>query len=126
MAGRFEGLSDLEWKLFDDVFPKESSKRGKGMPHAPYRHVLNSLLYILITGCRWCDLPRGDIWASKSSSHRWLKRWRSDGTFEHLKARILAIRLQPLSLRLIADEKGLINWEFGAIDGSFSPWEGRR
>lgn len=46
MAGRFEGLSDLEWKLFDDVFPKESPKRGKGMPHAPYRHVLNSLLYI--------------------------------------------------------------------------------
>lgn len=57
MARRFEGLTDLEWKLFDDVFPQEPSKRGKGMPHAPYRHVLNSLLYILITGCRWCDLP---------------------------------------------------------------------
>jgi hypothetical protein len=23
MARRFEGLSDLEWKLFDDVFPEE-------------------------------------------------------------------------------------------------------
>ena len=21
MAGRFEGLSDLEWKLFEDIFP---------------------------------------------------------------------------------------------------------
>ncbi|WP_375515922.1 transposase [uncultured Nostoc sp.] len=59
MAGRFNGLSDLEWKLFEDIFPKQASQRGKGMPHAPYRHVLNSLLYILITGCRWCDLPRG-------------------------------------------------------------------
>jgi hypothetical protein len=39
MAGRFERLSDLEWKLFDDVFPEERSKRGKGMPHAAYRHV---------------------------------------------------------------------------------------
>jgi transposase len=56
MAGRFEGLSDLEWKLFEDIFPPEPEKRGKGMPHAPYRYVLNSLLYILITGCRWCDL----------------------------------------------------------------------
>jgi hypothetical protein len=46
MAGCFEGLTDLEWKLFDDVFPQEPSKRGKGMPHAPYRYVLNSLLYI--------------------------------------------------------------------------------
>ncbi len=41
MAGRFNGLSDLEWKLFEDIFPKQASQRGKGMPHAPYRHVLN-------------------------------------------------------------------------------------
>ncbi len=68
MGGRFEGLSDLEWKLFEDIFPGEPEKRGKGMPHAPYRYILNSLLYILIAGCRWCDLPRGDVWASKSAS----------------------------------------------------------
>ena len=115
MAGRFEGLSDLEWKLFEDIFPTPE-KRTKGMPHSPFRNVLNSLIYILITGCRWCDLPRGEIWASKSSTHRWLKRWEEDGKFEHLQARILAI----------ADEKGLINWDYGAIDGSFSPWQGRR
>ena len=29
MAGRFEGLSDLEWKLFEDIFPKQASKRGR-------------------------------------------------------------------------------------------------
>ena len=68
MAGRFEGLSDLEWKLFKDVFSERPKKRGRGMPHVPFRYVLNSLLYILITGCRWCDLPRGEIWASKSSA----------------------------------------------------------
>ena len=115
MAGRFEGLSDLEWKLFEDIFPT-SDKRSRGMPHAPFRYVLNSLLYILITGCRWCDLPQGKIWASKSSAHRWLKRWQEDGTFEHLQSRILAI----------ADDKELINWNYGAIDGSFSPWQRRR
>ena len=118
--------------MFEDVFPPEPEKRAKGMPHAPYRHVLNSLLYILITGCRWCDLPSGGIWASKSASHRWLKRWYSDGTFEHLQARILAItyvlRTRSANGRasLNADEKGLINWDFGAIDGSFSPWKRRR
>lgn len=116
MAGRFEGLSDLEWKLFEDIFPPEPEKCGRGMPHTPYRYLLNSLLYILITGCRWCDIPKGDIWASKSASHRWLKQWREDGTFEYIQARVLAI----------ADEKGLINWDFGAVDGSFSPWKGRR
>ena len=115
MAGRFEGLSDVEWKLFEDIFPTPE-KRSRGMPHVPFRYVLNSLLYILITGCRWCDLPEGEIWASKSAAHRWLKRWQKDGTFEHLQSRILAI----------ADNKGLINWNFGAVDGSFSPWKRRR
>jgi hypothetical protein len=27
MAGRFEGLTDLEWKLFEDIFPQEPEKR---------------------------------------------------------------------------------------------------
>ena len=116
MAGRFEGLSDLEWKLFEDIFPEAPKKRALRMPPVPFRYVLNSLLYILITGCRWCDLPRGKIWASKSSAHRWLKRWKEDGTFEHLQSRILAY----------ADNQGFINWNYGAIDGSFSPWQGRR
>ena len=84
MPGRFEGLSDAEWKLFEDIFPKPPKKRGRGMPHAPFRYVLNTLLHILITGCRWCDVPKGEIWASKSSAHRWLKRWERDGTLEHM------------------------------------------
>jgi hypothetical protein len=33
MAGTFEGLSDIEWKLFADLFPPELVKRGRGMPH---------------------------------------------------------------------------------------------
>ena len=59
------------------------------MPHTPFRYVLNTLLYILITGCRWCDLPHGKQWASKSSAHRWLKRWQEDGTLALLQSRVL-------------------------------------
>jgi transposase len=125
MAGRFEGLSDLEWKLFEDIFPEAPKKRARGMPPVPFRYVLNSLLYILITGCRWCDLPRGKIWASKSAAHRWLKRWKEDGTFDYLQSRILAISFAG-ARSAIADSNGLINWSYGAIDGSFSPWKGRR
>ena len=72
MAGRFEGLNDIEWKLFEEIMPPEPEKRNRGMPHVPFRYVVNTLLYILITGCRWCDVPVGKQWASKSSAHRWL------------------------------------------------------
>jgi hypothetical protein len=71
-------------------------------------------MYVLITGCRWCDVPKGGIWASKSSAHRWVLRWQTDGTLKLLQARILGI----------ASERGLINWSHGAVDGSFSPWKG--
>ena len=114
MPGRFEGLTDLEWKLFEDIFPKKE-KRTRGMPPVHPRFVLNTLLYILITGCRWSDVPRGEQWSSKSSAHRWLNSWGEDGTLEHIKHRVLGI----------AQEKGLIDWKHGAVDGSFSPWEGR-
>jgi hypothetical protein len=43
MAGRFEGVSDLEWRLFEDVFPLVPPKRGRGMPHVPFRKILNTL-----------------------------------------------------------------------------------
>ena len=114
MAGRFEGVSDLEWRLFEDVFPPAPPKRGRGMPHAPFRKILNTLLYVLITGCRWCDVPRAPQWASKSATHRWLKRWQVDGTLAAMQARILGV----------AEERGMIRWEYGAVDGAFSPWQG--
>ncbi len=116
MAGPFEGLSDLEWKLFADLFPPEPTKRGRGMPHTACRQVVNTLLYILITGCRWCDLPRGPQWASKSAAHRWLQRWQADGTLAAMQARLLGL----------AEERGMIQWQYGGVDGSFSPWQRRR
>jgi transposase len=115
MAGRFEGLSDAEWSIFEKIFPKKE-KKGPGRPASHPRKVMNSLLYILIVGCRWCDLPIGKQWTSKSSAHRWLKTWYTDGTIDKLKALILG----P------AQNEGLIDWKSGAVDGSFSPWEGRR
>jgi transposase len=100
--------------LSEDLFPPESAKRSRGMPHVPFRYVPNTLLYILITGCRWCDVPQGEQRSSGSSAHRWLKRWEKDGISERLKARVPGI----------ADENGLINRESGAVDGSFSPGKG--
>lgn len=58
MPGKFEGLRDAEWKLFEDIFP-EKEKRGRGRPAVSSCIILNSLPYILITGRLWCDLPRG-------------------------------------------------------------------
>jgi hypothetical protein len=45
MAGRFEGLSDVEWESLKELFPEET-KKHKGMPHAPFRTVINTIVYV--------------------------------------------------------------------------------
>ncbi|MGR0482612.1 MAG: hypothetical protein ACTFAL_14745 [Candidatus Electronema sp. V4] len=75
--------------------------------------VLNSLLFILATGCRQCDLPRG---ASKSSSRRRLKAWHLDGALNELKTMILGIY----------GKRRIICWNYEDTDGSFSNLERRR
>lgn len=117
MAGRFEGMSDAMWVVLEGLLPAGPLKRGRGMPHAPFRCVLNSIFYVLITGCRWCDLPTDRrVFASKSSSHRWLVRWQEDATFDRICS----------GIRAIADFNGQIDWSRACVDGSFSQWQRRR
>lgn len=108
--GRFEGLNDLQWEMIQTQLPKEPEKRGRGYPHAPWRGVCNTILWVLITGSRWCDVPKGDQWSSRASGHRWLGRWQDDGTLD----RILRALIEAAEL------KGLIDWERLAGDGFFS------
>ncbi len=68
MAGRFEELSDLEWQLVADICPPQPTPRGRGMPPPPFRAVLNTLLSVLIIGCRWGDGPSGPHRASKRTA----------------------------------------------------------
>lgn len=77
-AGRFEGLSDLAWQLFLDLVPPESGLWGRGMAYVPFRAVVNSLLYVLITGYRWCDVPYGPQGVFESLAHWWLQRWQAE------------------------------------------------
>ena len=113
----FTCLSDEHWAVFQHILPKEPEKRGRGMPRVDTRKALNSVLFILINGHKWSELPNNpDLYCSKSSGHRALQRWRQDGTLEAIKQSII----------VLADYKKKINWSHASIDGSFSPCEGRR
>ena len=93
------------------IFPTSPNKLGKGQPRADRRKVLNSILYILITGCRCCDLPKGTQWGARSTSHRWFEKWKENGTLERIKQGMLSI----------AQLNEMIDWESSSLDGSFSP-----
>ena len=111
MVGRFEGLTDEQWLMLEPLFPPLPQRRGKGQPPADRRLVLNSILWILITGARWCDLPDGPAFAKRSTSHRWMVKWQDDGLLYRIEQSLLSM----------AELQGLIDWSASSVDGSFSP-----
>ena len=94
---QFTGLTDTQWELLERLIPIRQFVRTKGHPPANPRYVLinpschlltcrvnNSICWILITGARWCDLPKGSQWGSRTTSHRWLGIWLKTGILEKL------------------------------------------
>lgn len=114
MAGRFEGLTDIQWEVLKAYMPEE--KRSVGKPHTPWRKVCNTILWVLINGGRWIDAPIGPQWGSKSASHRWLGVWQEDGTLNKILSALLEV----------ADLEGMIDWDRLAADGFFFSGQGRR
>jgi transposase len=47
----FREVSDYEWEVIRPFLPPRSSV---GRPRADDRMVLNGILYVLTSGCRWC------------------------------------------------------------------------
>ena len=114
MAGKFEGLIDAQWSILEPLLPKEPQKRRKGHPHAPWRKICNTIFWILITGSRWCDVPKGEQWGSRPTAHRWLGRWQEDKTLD----RILNALLDR------AEFAGMLDWQRLAADGFFQQVKG--
>lgn len=111
---QFTGLTDVQWGLLERLLDTRQYVRGRGQPPANPRHVLNSICWILITGARWCDLPKGPQWASRPASHRWLGTWLESGVLEKVLT----------ALQEMASVAKMIDFERLAVDGFFSAGKG--
>ena len=58
-------LTDVEWRLVEPFIPP--ARYGGRKLHVNVREVLNSIFYVLATGCQWSALPK-DL-APKSTAH---------------------------------------------------------
>ncbi len=98
---RYE-LTDEQWALIEDLFPKHPT----GRPRNDDRRVLNGILWVLCSGAAWRDLP--ERYGSFKSVNYRFNQWRRDGTFDRV--------LRHLQMRL--DEKGLIDYATWMIDAT--------
>jgi transposase len=97
-------VTDEQWRFIKRFLPPPART---GCPRADEHEVLNGILYVLITGCQWQDLPH-DIQASPKTCHRRLLEWQRRRVWQ----KILRVLLKE------ADRRKLLNWKNAYHDAS--------
>jgi putative transposase len=72
-------LTDEQWEIIKPLIPSSPVGRPRTVD---MREVLNTILYLLRTGCQWDMLPHDLL--SKSTVHGYFSQWRDDGTWQHI------------------------------------------
>ena len=76
---RFEELTDGQWKL---LVPSISLPAYTGRPRADDRSCINGMLYVLMSSCRWMDMP------TKYGSYKTVwerhKKWSDKGVWKNI------------------------------------------
>lgn len=62
--------------------PHLPPKAKTGRPRADDRGTLNGILYVLLSGCRWMDMPAA--YGSHKTAWRRLKQWEQAGVWKRL------------------------------------------
>ena len=83
----FRGLSDFEWGVVRPFLPPRSRV---GRPRADDRVVLNGVLYVLTTGCRWMDMPLE--YGSYKTAWKRLKKWQEMSIWDSIFRALASIR----------------------------------
>lgn len=104
--------------MIQPLLPRRCNRRGR--LRADHPSTVCGILYLLRTGCRWQDLPRG--YPHPTSCWRRLRRWQETGVWEILWQALLRA----------LDAQGPLVWSRAFLDGIFVPakkgagrWDGR-
>jgi len=62
---QFQEITNKQWSLIESYLPRPAKT---GRSRADDRIMINAIMFVLIIGCRWIDLPTR--YGSKSSAHK--------------------------------------------------------
>ena len=78
--GYTSDLPEAEWCLVEGLLPKP---KVRGQPRVwPVRCLVDAILYVLVTGCQWRNLPAG--FPPRSTVYDQFAKWRDDGTWQRV------------------------------------------
>jgi len=107
-------LTDTQWFLISDLFPDKSMTSNGGRPPCSNRDCFEGILFVLITGSRWKDLPTH--YPSKSVCHDRFKQWTKEGLFQVAWERLLELKqdLKQLDLQTVIGDGSFVPAKKGA------------
>lgn len=70
-------LTSKQWDFVQEFIPAPQSKTERGRPRQDDRKILEGILWILKTGCRWKDLPKD--YPPYQTCHRRFQSWIKQG-----------------------------------------------
>jgi len=76
---QFQELSDKQWDMIESHLPKHART---GRPRSNDRMTINGIMFVLITGCRWNEMP--ERYGSKSTAHRRLQTWQQNNIWKKI------------------------------------------
>lgn len=99
-------ISQTQYDWLSNKLPMPTSRMGR--PATPNNELLNGVLFVLKTGCRWQDIPSSVCVHGYSSCWRRLSFWCKHGALKLVWQRIL----------LLLDREGQLDLSLGNMDGS--------
>ncbi|MFG2041612.1 IS5 family transposase [Dactylosporangium sp. NPDC048998] len=79
-------LTDGQWAVIEPLLPRRDPARGGRPLRYPRRLVIDTILYVLRSGCAWRLVPH-DL-APWDVAYRWFRRWSADGTWDRVHDRL--------------------------------------
>ncbi len=75
-------LTDAQWAVIEPLLPERDPRRGGRPLKFPRRLVVDTVLYVLVSGCAWRLVPHDLVpW---DAAYRWFRAWTADGTWDRV------------------------------------------
>jgi len=103
---QFQELSDSQWSTIEQHLPKPART---GRPRCDDRTTINGIIYVLISGCRWREMPKQ--YGSKSTAHLRFQNLQEQGTWKKILSGIIKS----------SHKQGKLNLQKISVDSSSIP-----
>ena len=108
---QFQEITNKQWDMIESHLPKPAKT---GRPRANDRMILNGIMFVLITGCRWTELPAR--YGSKSTAHRRFQNLQQKRVWQKILSTVIksAYSSNKLQLQKISIDSSSIPAKKGA------------